>query len=612
MLKTLRGKFTLVYAGLALLTALVGLAGVWNLFRLEQSVNNLMTANYKSIDAVSHMMEALERQDSGVLIYIGVDKDSGIDIFAANQAEFLRWFEVEKGNVTEKGESAVISSLQADYGEYSKTIYNMQMMTDGAGNAARNYYLNSTEPLFDKIKGECRQLITINEQSMFASKQKTTDSAKQSMVALLLLSLILMAAGYAAAFYFIKLFLNPIQRLSESIRSVREGSLNQQVAVRTGDEAGRLAGEFNEMTRRLQGYEQSSVGTLTAEKNKSVAIVRSISDPLLVLDGGWRILLINDACGEFFDIEESAVAGRHFLEAIHDGELFESIERLAESGDARGKIISIQKGGEHFFNLTATRVNDPENRNSGYIVAFQNVTGLKELERVRNDFLAAISHEFKTPLTSIMMAASMLREGGMGSLNPDQQETVDAIREDGDRLLGLVNDLLELMRIESGREVYHIEPCSIHEIVEAAVRGFLDAAHAKGVALADCLETGLPPVDADFGKIRWVLNNLIGNALKYTGKGDNISISARREGGFVFISVQDTGTGIPPEYLDRIFDKFVQVEGGGIELEGTGLGLSASREIVRSHGGEISVSSEVGVGSTFTFSMPVSGEGELS
>lgn len=610
MLKTLRGKFTLVYAGLALLTALVGLAGVWNLFRLEQSVNNLMTANYKSIDAVSHMMEAIERQDSGVLIYIGVDKNSGIDLFTTNQAGFLQWLDVEKGNETEPGESAVVDALQADYSAYSRTIYDLQAKPED-GEAARDYYLKATKPLFDKIKGECRQLITINEQAMFGSKLKTTNSARQSMVALLLLSLFLMAAGYIVASYFIKRFLNPIARLSESISRVREGSLNQQVAVRTGDEAGRLAVEFNEMTRRLQDFEQSSVGTLTAEKNRSVAIVRSISDPLIVLDAGWRILLINDACARFFGIEEGQVAGRHFLEAIHDGELFESVEALAEGGEGKGKIISIRKDEEHFFNLTAAPVNDPENRSSGYIVAFQNVTGLKELERVRNDFLAAISHEFKTPLTSIMMAASMLREGGMGGLNADQAETVDAIREDGDRLLGLVNDLLELMRIESGREVYHIEPCSIYGIVEASVRGFLDPARARGVALADSLEAGLPRVNADFEKIRWVLNNLIGNALKYTGEGDNISVSASREGGFVHVSVQDTGAGIPPEYLDRIFDKFVQVEGEGIEMGGTGLGLSASREIVRGHGGDIRVKSEVGSGSTFTFTLPVAaGEDE--
>lgn len=596
----------LVYVGLALLAALVGLAGVWNLFRLEQSVNNLMTANYRSIDAVSRMMEAIERQDSSVLIYIGVDKTQGIKMFTANESVFLGWFAVEKGNVTEKGERTVVEALDTDYGAYSNTMYNLQDKMNIGVDEARDYYQSVTTPLFEKIKDECKQIISINDQAMFAGKQRTTDSARQSMIVLLLLLLAVMVVGYFTASYFIRLFLRPIKTLSESISRVREGNLYQQVDVRVNDEAGRLAGEFNDMTRRLQDYEQSSIGTLIAEKNKSIAIVKSISDPLLVMDANWRILLINDACGDFFDLDEGKVAGRHFLEAIHDGELFESVETLANSADSHGKIVNIRKGGEHYFNLIATKVNDPENRNSGFIVAFQNVTDLKELERVRTDFLAAISHEFKTPLTSIMMAASMLREGGMGGLNADQAETVETIREDGDRLLGLVNELLELMKIESGNEVYHYEPCSISDIVSSSLDSFRDGARVKGIRLTNELKDGLPLVKADYEKIRWVMNNLIGNALKYTESGDFIAISSGHDDEFVYVSVQDSGVGIPPEYLDRIFDKFVVVEGQDIEVRGTGIGLSASMGIVQAHGGDIRVASELGSGSTFTFSLPIS------
>lgn len=612
MPKTLRGKFTLVYIGLALMSALVGLAGVWNLYRLEQSINNLMTANYKSIDAVSHMMEAIERQDSGALIYISVDKARGIDQFTANGDEFQKWYGIEKGNVTEREEQAVVDSLEADYAEYSKTIYNLQDKLTGGNAAAQEYYSKTTLPLLEKIKAECRKLIDINEQAMFGSKQRTTDSARESMAALFILSLAAIIVGYAVSQYYIRLFLNPIKKLSESISCVREGDLNQQVAVNSNDEAGKLAGEFNEMTRRLQGYEQSSVGTLMAEKKKTMAIVRSISDPLLVLDANWRVLLVNEACEKFFALEGMEVAGRHFLEVIHDGELFEGIEKLVNGTNvSSGKIVSIRKDSEYFFNLIATKVNDPDSRNSGVIVAFQNVTGLKELERVRTDFLATISHEFKTPLTSIMMAASMLTEGGMGSLNTDQAETVETIREDGDRLLRMVNELLELMKIESGREVYHLEACSIADIVEVSGHSFIETARVKGITLSSKVEKELPLVYADFEKIRWVLNNLIGNALKYTSSGDSIVVTANQDSKFVYVSVQDTGTGIPHEYLDKIFDKFVQVDDPEFTVEGTGLGLSVSKEIVQAHGGGIRVSSEVGIGSIFTFSLPIAeAEGE--
>jgi PAS domain S-box-containing protein len=612
MLKTLRGKFTLVYIGLVVLAALVGGAGLYNLYRLEQSINNLMTANYKSIDAVSHMMEAIERQDSGLLIYISVDKARGIDLFTANGSEFQNRFNFEIGNITENGERDVVEKLKSDYAQYSKALYSLQEKTALGSAAAKEYYTGTASPLFEQIKTECRQLISINEDAMFASKQKTTDSARESMVVLLLLSLLAMTVGYIVARHFILLFLSPINRLSESISRVREGDLYQQLNISSNDEAGHLVSEFNDMTQRLQGYEQSSMGTLMSERNKSVAIVHSISDPLLVLDASWRILMINAACGSFFDIEEENVTGRHFLEAIHDGGLFENIEALAGSaGQRREKIISITKDSEYFFNLIVTPVIDPGSRSLGTIVAFQDVTGLKELERVKTDFMATISHEFKTPLTSIMMAASMLSEGAMGGLSEEQAETVDAIREDGDRLLALVNELLELIKIESGNEVYHIAPCSVYDMAEATVRSFAEHARIKEVTLTNDLASGLPIVNADFEKICWVLNNLISNALKYTTSGDSICVGAEQSDGFVLVSVQDTGIGIPQDYLDKIFEKFVQVKGRDIEVRGTGLGLSVSKDIVQAHGGNIWVSSQVDAGSTFTFTLPIAdSEGE--
>ena len=286
--------------------------------------------------------------------------------------------------------------------------------------------------------------------------------------------------------------------------------------------------------------------------------------------------------------------------------MFESIETLANSPEENhGKIISIKKGNEFYFNLIATKVNDPENRNSGIIVALHNVTGLKELEKVKENFLSAISHEFKTPLTSIMMAVSMLREGNIGTLNADQADAVEAMQEESDRLLGLVNDLLELMRIESGKDVYHMEPCSINAIADASVRSFSEAARVKGVNLSAMMGSNLPEVIADFDKIRWVLNNLIGNALKHCAVGGAISISATHDSEYAYVSVQDTGVGIPAEYLDKIFDRFVQIESEDLEVRGTGLGLSTSKEIVQGHGGDIRVSSKVGQGSTFTFSLPI-------
>ncbi len=607
MFRTLRAKFTLVYLGLTLLAALAGVAGAWNLSRLERSVDALMTENYKSIDAIYRMMEAIERQDSAVLLYIGVDRQQGIQQFAQNQNDFERWLNIETDNVTEDGEREVLDGLRADYNVYSRTLYDLQArgLQDPA---ARDFYLNTTQPIFERIKERCRQLVQINERAMFAARDRTTGEARRSMQALLGVALLVLAAGLIVSQFFIRRFLRPIQTLTGHIRQVREGNLGQSMDVGARDEAGQLAMEFNDMTRRLQDYERSNLGTLLSERNRSVAIVQSISDPLMVLDAHWRIQLINEACAGYFHIDARDAAGRHFLEVIHDGALFRCVEALVAGADAGGRQMTLYQDGQRYFNLAATRLHSPEHAGSGVILALHDITDIKELEKVRTDFLASISHEFKTPLTSILMASSMLGEGGLGALSADQVQAVQTIAEDGERLLALVNELLELMRIESGRQVYHMEPCRMADIAAACVEGFRDAAQRRGITLRCAMGEDLPPVTADFEKIRWVLNNLISNAINYSDAGDAIDVTARAEGGFIEVSVRDTGIGIAPQYLDRIFDKFVSVEGDDIEVRGTGLGLSVAKEIVRGHGGDIQVRSEAGEGSTFTFTLRIAGE----
>lgn len=235
----------------------------------------------------------------------------------------------------------------------------------------------------------------------------------------------------------------------------------------------------------------------------------------------------------------------------------------------------------------------------------QNVTGFKELERIKTDFVATVSHEFKTPLTSIIMGASMLEGGNLGILGKEQKTLVDTIIEDGERLSGFVNELLEVSRLESGKAVYSFEPCSISAIAENSVRQFTETAQRENVTLSNDIDENLPPVYADFERITWVLNNLLSNALKYTKSGDFITVSAGVKGTYMEVTVKDTGDGIPQEYLDRIFDKFVQVKGHDIEARGTGLGLAVSKEIVTAHRGSINVESELDAGSTFKFTIPL-------
>lgn len=607
MTRTLIGKISIVYVGLVFLIAVVGFAGFFNLYKMEKAVDNLMTNNYKSISAITKMLEAIERQNEAILMHVSMDRHKGMDLYTENYATFIKWFHVEENNITEEGEKKLVEALNRKYGNYIRLFSQLQEIRDGKGEAAAiSYYDKTIMPVFYEIKQSLTGLADLNEKALFKSKEVAAKKAKQSMYFLLGLSLTAVAGGYGVSRYFVYKFLSPLNKLAESISKVKIGELNQQLDIQSDDETGKLAREFNEMTQRLQVYEKSTLGTLMAEKNKSMAIVKSISNPLIVLDANYRIVLLNNACENFFNINETNTTGRHFLEVIRNGEIFDHISATVESNEEhREKIIYINDETNYYFNVVVTAVKDPERKNTGLIVAFQDVTELKEIERVKTDFIATISHEFKTPLTSIIMATSMLEEGGMGALNSEQKEIVETLKEDGERLSNLVSELIELSRIESGNAVYKLEPCSVNTVAEVSIKEFIEAAEKKKIILTNNMDEGLPLVNADFEKIHWVMNNLINNALKYTKAGNYIAVSSRVDRDYVYITVKDTGTGIPPEYIDSIFDKFVQVKDRDIEVRGTGLGLSVAKEIVNAHKGEIWVKSELDIGSSFTFKLPV-------
>ncbi|MHB8061686.1 MAG: HAMP domain-containing sensor histidine kinase [Ruminiclostridium sp.] len=611
MIKTLKGKLSVLYLSLVVLIAIVGITASVNLFNLSRSIDGLMIANYKSINSATKMMEAIERQDSAMLIYINVNTQKAKDLFTNNNEEFLKWFNVNANNVTEKGENEIVDTIRVSYTNYVKLFLDLQEILSQQGtDKANEFYNTRMMPDFIEIKNELKQLSLLNEKAMFKSKDLATENAENSMYMVLGISIFAIIGGFAVSSFLTNRFLMPITLLTQNMKSIKAGDLNQQANINTKDEIGELSMEFNNMTKRLQQYEQSTSGKLLVEKNRSLAIVKSISNPLVVLDPDYRIILLNDAFENIFNVREEVLTNKHFLEGIREGEIFDFISSTFKSQDeTQQKIFLIRTDQEeYYFNIIVTTVKDNNANLSGMIVIFQNVTQLKELEKIRTDFIATISHEFKTPLTSIMMGTDVLIDERMGQLNDDQRQFIQAIREDGYRLTKLVNDLLELMRIESGKAVFKFQEYAIDDIIECAVKPFYQLVEQQNKKLYFNCEEEIAHVVADFEKITWVLNNLISNALKYTSAGDKISVDAIEKADMIYVTVKDTGMGIPKEYLERIFEKFVQVKDADMEFRGTGLGLAVVKEIIEAHHGEIWCESELDIGSSFTFTLNIAEE----
>jgi len=239
----------------------------------------------------------------------------------------------------------------------------------------------------------------------------------------------------------------------------------------------------------------------------------------------------------------------------------------------------------------------------GAVMLLEDITHLREIDRLKSEFIAGASHELRTPLTTIEMGVHLLLEGTGGELSPKQYELLEMCREGTLRLDALVKDLLDLSKIESGEATPQVVPIDAHDLLVDAVELVRPQAEAKGLALCVDAPVDLPEIAVDRGQVERVITNLVTNAIRATDRGGTIEVSCGVRNGFIAISVRDTGRGIPHDYLDRIFEPFVQVPDA--PSGGAGLGLSISRRIVQAHGGQLAVRSHVGQGTTFTFTLPV-------
>lgn len=609
IIKSLKGKLTATYISLVLITTLVGIIAVYNVFNLGRSIDGLITNNYKSIDAVNNMNNCIQNEDKAILKFVSFQKEEAVDLFYKNNDEFYKWFYIEKNNVTENGEDKIVGNLNKDYIEYVKLFSQFQQLDNIQNNeAVMLFYNNEITPKIDQIKKDLTDISKLNEAAMFKGKNTTKTNAEDSAKVIIIVSLISILAGLIIPLSYTKKYLlTPIYLLRDTIKSIKEGELNKQAPVIYDDEIGMLATEFNNMTNRLYEFEKSTKGTLLAEKNRSITIVKSISDPLLVLDSSFKIKLINNSCETLFNIKEESVLNKHFIQVIKDVELYDHAFKIINNDISENeKIIDIDINGKrYFFNVTVTPIKNLDSKVNGIIMLLKNVTELKQLEIMKTDFIGTISHELKTPLTSAMMGVGLLLDRNLGEFNDKQKSVLETIKEDVQKLNELVSNLLKLSKIQSDKDFIDIKAFCIESLVYSCVNSYRSKAEAKNINLHYELPKDLPKVMGDEEKITWVLNNLILNAIKYSNDDGEILVGAFSNNKKLYIYVKDTGIGIPQEYLEKVFDKFVRIENGEIMSEGSGLGLAIAKEIIEAHGGAIWCESKLNVGSIFTFTLPI-------
>jgi len=608
-----------ILSGYGVAFSLMGLVVAWaiiNLWSLGKTTDAILRDYYRSILAVENMLDALGRQDSGILLMVMGDTRKGVPQYRENEALFLEWLGRSKDSIAAKGELEAINAIQDKYGEYRRRFQVLANLLDSEATAlplTLKTYRESILPIFSEVKATCIELRTINEKTMYAVSENARRVARHTIWSTFLVASIASVLALFFSLVFAERLVSPLRRFVEAARKISAGDFSVELSVETRDELGELALEFNRMTTELRRYHMMNVDRIVAEKNKADAILASIEDGLVVFDTEQRVTGINPAGCRILDLESQLVKSMSCKQILPVRNVCEVVAETIRSGsqpeiaDDR-RIIVLTCGSEtrHFL-FSATAIGQKGNRLDGVVLLLKDITQLRELERLKSEFVMAASHELRTPLTSLGMGIDLLLEHAAQYLPEKEKELLKAAHDEVHRMKAMVHDLLDLSKIEAGRIDLEFESVAIATLFDHARDIFKGQVNMKGIRLVIDEVDQLPQVRVDTNKIVWVLSNLVSNALRYVDEGGRIRIGAELMGNYIHIMVEDDGVGIPPEYQSQIFQKFVRVNKQ--ESGRTGLGLAICREIVRAHGGTIWVESDPGKGSVFTFTVPVADRG---
>jgi two-component system, OmpR family, sensor histidine kinase NblS len=408
----------------------------------------------------------------------------------------------------------------------------------------------------------------------------------------------------------------PIKELVIGVKNIASGNFKQRVDLPFGGELGELIASFNDMAERLESYDEQNIEELTSEKAKLETLVTTIVDGAMLLDTDMHVILANPTSRHLFNWEERDILGENVLHLLPEtvrSELTHPLYQAANGEAAVGEFrISIKEPSLRTVRIVLASVLDSSREKpKGVAITVQDITREVELNEAKSQFISNVSHELRTPLFNIKSFIETLHEYGDSLSEADRLEFLDTANRETDRLTRLVNDVLDLSRLESGKQ-YRFEMVDLAQPVEQTLRTYQLNAKDKGIQLAQELEPDLPAIRGNYDLLLQVFMNLVGNALKFTLEGGQVCIRAYQvqpenpeEKPVIRIEISDTGIGIAPEDQAAVFDRFFRVENRVHTLEGTGLGLSIVRNIMDKHRAHIHIVSEVGVGTTFWFDLEV-------
>lgn len=588
----------------AIIVALGGL-GAYYLNELSNDSQAILKDNYISLEYASNMQKAL------AMITDPVERD------ADGFSEFEKNLKKQEANVTEVGEQELTNALRREF------------------NRLRT---NPTDPVISShIRQHLFSLDDLNRQAIVRKNEIAKQTAKDALLWLLAVGTVCFLILFSFIVNFPGYVANPVRELTRGIRQVAKRNFEERLHIESNDEFGELARSFNLMAQKLDEYEHSSLARVLFEKRRIDTLIQIMSEGIVGMDENKRILFANPVACRLLGVGEAQLIGQYAPDVAASNDLMRTLIQDVMTGNkaeperngflkiydpgpegANANEVSQGEGKESYFNrrthtVEVTPTGEDQPQLAGYVMVLENITPYKELDLAKTNFIATISHELKTPLSSSKMSLKLLEDSRVGILNEEQKALVANVGDDINRLLNLTGELLNMTQVESGQIQLNIQAVAPADIVNYATNALKVAAENKHISLDVTAPAGLPTVLADPDKASWVLVNFLSNAIRHSPADEVIEVMAHKASAFVEFRVRDHGAGIRTEHQNRVFDRYFKAPNVNGQVNesstsGTGLGLAISSEFIQSMNGKIGLDTSVTDGAAFFFRLPIDPE----
>ena len=515
----------------------------------------------------------------------------------ANRDAFRHWIDAELNHITEAGEA----ELATDIERRGRRLFDQFSASAPA---------SQTDQEVAELHRRLDELTGMNQAAMFKADSRASQLSARLTTAFGAGLILLLVIGVALAWTLAWKISKPLTELADRLRNFSLRGPSLRLGEQPLAELDTVASEFNKMAERLEQFEKLNVDRLIYEKSKTEAIIESIEDGIVLIDPQGIVTHINEIAGIIIGVEREEALGSSFddLNSNHPHYLRvrDALRSVAKTpmDSQRIEVDLHVRGRDHTYVLKPVPLRQSDGKELGTILILQNITYLRDKDRARVNLVATLSHELKTPLTSLALSAGLL-ERSKENLKPKQQELLASVSEDIGRLRRLADDLLDLARGSSRMITIRNLEIDLCQLVRLVSNAFRLQADQKQVTLSAGVNSSAPKIRGDPVKLSWALSNLISNALRYTPEGGVVSIDSEDGANAILLKVSDTGPGIPPQIKEHLFERFTQWTVNGSEPGSSGLGLAIVKEIVEGHGGRIFVDSNLGKGTCFTLELPI-------